>query len=137
MGKTLCRFPEFVLGFFARDGENLFTALSRSTRLWRAIEGSKAPELKLFRHFLLEKLTVDELSFFVEARNSLIGMRSTEDDPPFVTAPYAQCQEFLTAVLGSFSPVLATVSQEAEKQASNGFIDYAVFLSVLVTFYQN
>jgi hypothetical protein len=137
MGRPFCRFPEFVLDFFARDGETLFAALITSTRLWRSLSGVKAPELKLFKHFLVEKLTLDELSFFVEARNSLIGRRSSEDDPLVISIPYAKCQEFATAVLGAFSPVLATVSQEAQKQAQNGFIDYAVFLNVLMTYYQN
>jgi Ca2+-binding EF-hand superfamily protein len=138
MGRRLCRFPEFVIGFFGRDGENLFTSLSRSARLWRAVEGSKVPEVELFRNFLLEKLTVDELSFFVEARHSLIGQRTlTEDDPVICSVPYARCLDFVTAALGAFSPVLAAVSQEAEKQAANGYIDYAMFLSILMTYYQN
>ena len=50
--------------------------------MWRAIEGSQLPEVKLFRSFLLEKLTVDELSFFLEARNSLIGFRTFNEDDP-------------------------------------------------------
>jgi Ca2+-binding EF-hand superfamily protein len=138
MGHRNMRFPEFVIAYFTRDEENLFTGLSRSARLWRLIEGSKAPELKMFRHFLLEKLTMDELSFFVEARHSLLGQRNyTEDDSPSISIPYARCQEFLASVLGTFSPVLAAVSIEAEKHAPGGYIDYATFLNVLTTYYQN
>jgi hypothetical protein len=138
MGHSLCRFPEFVITYFTKAGENLFTALSRSARLWRLIQGSKAPELKLFRHFLLEKLTVDELSFFVGARHSLLGLRNyTEADSPSITLPYAKCQEFLADVLGTFSPVLTQVSIEAGKQAPGGYIDYAAFLTILTTYYQN
>jgi CII-binding regulator of phage lambda lysogenization HflD len=89
MGRSLCRFPEFVLGFYAKDGENLFTALSRSARLWRTIEGVKTAELRLFRHFLTEKMTVDELSFFVDARHTLLGNRQpSEDDPPIQTVSW-------------------------------------------------
>jgi hypothetical protein len=42
----------------------------------------------------------------------------------------------MTSVLGAFSPVLAAVAQEAEKHAANGYIDYAMFLSIFVTYYQ-
>ena len=138
MARPLTRFPEFVVGYFCKDGENIFTGLSKSARMWRAIEGSQLPEVKLFRNFLLEKLTVDELSFFLEARNSLIGFRTfAENDPQEITIEYAKCDEFATAVIGAFSPVLATVKGEASKFAVNGYIDYSQFLTVLIAYYQN
>jgi hypothetical protein len=137
MGHSLVRFPEFVVEFFTRDGDTLFSGLSKGARLWRAVDESKSPEIKLFKQFILEKLTVDELSFFIEARNSLIGQRNfTEDDAQIISVPYAKCREFVASVLGSFSPILTAVCQEAEKHAGNGYIDYAQFLTILVLYYQ-
>jgi vacuolar-type H+-ATPase subunit H len=138
MGRSLCRFPEFVLGFYSKDGDNLFTALSKSARLWRTIEGVKTPELRLFRHFLTEKMTVDELSFFVEARHTLLGdRRVSEDDSPVLTVAWQHCLDYMSSLLGAFSPVLATITQEAQKHVVSGQIDHALFLSVLTTYYQN
>ncbi|OHT10967.1 hypothetical protein TRFO_19545 [Tritrichomonas foetus] len=138
MNHPMHRFPEFVISFFCKDGENMFTALSRAARLWRAIQKNKTPEVKMFRGFLKETLTIDELSFFLEARHSLLGMRNPqEDDPQIITVQYKKCQEFMTSILGAFSPILTTVSQESEKYCVNGYIDYSQFLIILTSFYQS
>lgn len=138
INRALYRFPEFLIQYHCKDGENLFTALSRSARLWRTVKESKLPEMKLFKNFLIEKLSVDELSFFLEARHSLIGLRQVdEDDPQVINIPFEKCQAFMASVLGAFSPILATVTQSAEQFCLNGYIDYAQFLKILVKFYLN
>ena len=138
MNHQLLRFPEFVISYFCKDGENMFTALSRSARIWRAVQDTDIPELKMFRDFLKEKLTVDELSFFLEARNSLLGQKNpTEDDPQITNVQFKKCTEFMSNILGAFSPILTTVTQEAQKFCVNGYIDYAQFLLILTSFYQN
>ena len=57
----------------------MFTDLSRNERSYVARDrGLAAPRSQqLFRNFLLETLSVDELSFFLEARNSLLGFRTS------------------------------------------------------------
>ncbi|KAK8870534.1 hypothetical protein M9Y10_008419 [Tritrichomonas musculus] len=138
MNHQLFRFPEFVIAYFCKDGENMFTALSRSARIWHSIQDTDIPEMKMFRDFLKEKLTVDELSFFLEARNSLLGQKNpTEDDPQIINVQFKKCTEFMSNILGAYSPILTTVTQEAEKFCVNGYIDYAQFLLILTSFYQN
>ena len=138
MGQPLVRFPEFVISYYCKDGGTMFTALLKSARIWRLIQGSEVPELKLFRKFLLEKYTVDELSFFLEMRTSLLGILPIgKDDPEIITIPVVKCRAVMETVLGTFSPVLHQISQEVNKRARNGSIDYAEFIRVMLKFYRN
>ena len=138
MNHLIDRFPEFVISFFCKDGENLFAALSKAARLWRSIQGSELPEVKLFKNFLLEKFTVDELSFFLESRNSLLGHKiPNESDPQVITLQQRKCKEFIRTIFGAFSLSLTSIQQEIEKFCVNGFIDYAQFLLIITSFYQS
>jgi hypothetical protein len=116
----------------------MFVALNRSVRLWRSIEGMKSPEVKLFRKFLVEKYSVDELSFFLEMRHGLLGLpvvKNEEKQPIMVS--FLKCKALMEKVLGSFSPVVHTMTQEAEKFVVQGQVDYAQFIKVMLKFYQN
>lgn len=138
MNKPPMRFPEFIIAYHCKDGENMFTALQRCTRLYRYIEGNKLPEIKVFRKFLLEKFTVDELSFFLEMRTALLGTPSIKsDEPTFINVTFDVCKDLMTRVLGVFSPVVATATAEAEQYVKDGLIDYAQFILVLLKFYKN
>jgi hypothetical protein len=137
MGRPLMRFPEFLISYHCKDGDNMFTALQRCGRLWRAVVGAKLTELKLFHDFLTEECTVDELSFFLELRNALVGgLPVTNHDPPHVTVSYQQCSTLLEKALGTFSPVLQMILKDAEKLVSGGLIDYADFANLMVRYYQ-
>ncbi|OHS98161.1 hypothetical protein TRFO_09009 [Tritrichomonas foetus] len=138
MGRPPMRFPEFVISFHCKDRENMFTALQRSVRMWNFIEDQKIPELKLFKKFLLEKYTVDELSFFLELRCALIGLPPvTSEEAPIIKVSIRKCKEVVCKVLGSFSPVTATVLTEAAQFVQDEFIDYAQFAKILIDYYQN
>ena len=140
MGMPPLRFPEFVVSYFCKDNENMFTALQRCGRLWHFVRYHKIPEIKLFRKFLLEKFTVDELSFFLELRMNLIGLPPVVDDEePVLTVSFAKFKEAVKKVLGSFSPVSTTIIKQAEKLLLNGNenIDYAEFCLILISFYES
>jgi Ca2+-binding EF-hand superfamily protein len=128
------RFPEFIVAWHCKDGENLFGALQRCSRLWRAAKGSKLPEIRLFRKFAMEKFTSDELKFFLELRIGLVGNTFSEDEVLMI--PYKQCRIVLEKILGSFSPIIQVISGEADRSVKNGMIDYAEFSMVMVKFYQ-
>lgn len=138
MGQPLMRFPEFVIAYYAKDKESIFLILQRCTRLWNAIRGQKNPEIKLFRKFLLEKYTVDELSFFLELRMSLIGLPPVSGSEEKVLSVTVQkCKDTISRIFGNFSPIAATIIQETEKLAgSNEYIDYAQFSRILIEYYQ-
>jgi hypothetical protein len=128
------RFPEFVVAWHCKDGENLFAALQRCSRLWRAAKASKLPEIRLFRKFVTEKFTSDELKFFLELRMGLVGNTVSEDEVLMI--PYKQCRLVLETILGSFSPIIQVISGEADRCVKNGMIDYAEFSMVMLKFYQ-
>lgn len=138
MGQPLTRLPEFLISYHCKDGETMFTSLLKCSRIWRNIQSTTIPELKLFRKFLLEKYTVDELSFFLEMRTTLLGILPIgKDDPETITVPLVKCRAVMETILGTFSPVLHSVSQEVNKRVRNGAIDYAEFISVMLKFYRN
>lgn len=138
MGMPPMRFPEFVVSYYCQDKENMFTALQRCGRLWNMIQKHKVPEIKLFRKFLLEKFSVDELSFFLELRMNLIGLPPVvEDEDPIITVSFIKFKEAVKKVLGSFSPVSTTIIKQAEKLLNGKEdLDYAEFSLILINFYQ-
>jgi hypothetical protein len=136
MGRQVMRFPEFVIAWHSKDGDTLFTVLQRCTRLYKAVQNSRVPEMRLFRKCLLEKFTVDELSFFLELRESLIDTTPTGNTSPIVIQ-YKDCRSAMEKLLGQFSPILQIVSGEAEKFVDHGTIDYATFGLVIMRFYRN
>ena len=137
MGRQPTRFPEFVINYFCKDGESIFIALQRAARVYRLAAASKNPEAKLFIKFLLESYTVDELTFFLEIRYSLIGLPFVGNDTPqLLNVPYSKCKELLEKVIGVFSPSLAPMISETEKLVFSDYIDYASFLTILLKFYR-
>ena len=137
MGRPPQRFPEFVINYFCKDGESIFIALQRAARIYRLASASTNPEAKLFIKFLLESYTVDELTFFLEIRYSLIGLPFIPNDTPqLLNVPYVKCKELLEKVIGVFSPSLAPMVAETEKLVFSDYIDYASFLTILLKFYR-
>jgi hypothetical protein len=136
IGKPVMRFPEFVVAWHCKDGESLFAALQRCARLYRAITNTKRTEFKIFKWCLTEKFFVDELSFFLELRESLVGTTAAADPAP-IRVQYRTCQAVMENLLGRFLPIVQIVSGEAEKRVDNGTIDYADFAIVIMQFYRN
>ena len=137
MGKKPIRFPEFIVSYYSKEDDNLFTSLQRSARLWRIVQKSKSLECKLFTKFLIENYTVDELTFFLEIRYALLGLPSIDEDaPPLINIPFVRCKNLLQKVLGAFSTALQTITWELEKLVSGDYIDYAAFSTVLLKFYK-
>jgi hypothetical protein len=135
--RPLLRFPEFVVCYYFKDDANISTSLHHCKKLWKSIKGMKAPEVQLFRRFLKEKYTLDELSFFLEMRHGLVGLPCIRtDEPGLLSVPLNSCRELMARVLGAFSPVASLVGDEAQKLADqNGNINYAVFLGLFIKFY--
>jgi len=137
MGKKPMRFPEFVVSYYSKDDENIFTALQKSARLWRVTQKTKSTEIKIFTKFLSESYTVDELSFFLEIRFALLGLPPVDDDAPsIINVPFAKCKTLLQKILGVYSPILATITLDAEKFVFSDFIDYSAFCQILLKFYR-
>ena len=138
IGKPPIRFPEFVLSFYCKDIESMFTSIQRCVRLWHLIKGQKNVEVKIFRKFLLEKYTVDELSFFLEFRMGLIGLPpiSTIDEPLYIKVPISKCKQSISTILGEFSPIVTTIMSDAQQYVQDDYIDYAQFSKLILDYYQ-
>jgi hypothetical protein len=130
------RFPEFVLAWHCKDGDTMFTALQGCARLYRALESTTVVELRLFRKFLLEKFTVDELSFFLELQATITAPIPNDVGVP-IMVPYTECRAKLEQLLGQYSPVVQIIAGEAEKFVKQGLINYANFALVVLRFYRN
>jgi hypothetical protein len=136
-GRPLTRFPEFVVIYFFKDDNKISSALHFCEKLWKNLKKVKAPEVKLFRKFLKERYTLDELAFFLELRFGLLGVPAIlTTEPAEIKVPHQQCKELMTRTLGAFSPIASIVGDEAEKLLDqNKMINYAVFLDLFMKFY--
>jgi hypothetical protein len=136
-GRPLARFPEFVLLYFFKDDNKISSALHFCDRLWKGLRKMKATQAKLFRKFLKERYTLDDLSFFLELGFGLLGVppiRPTE--PVEIKMRYQNCQNLMTRRLGAFSPIALIVGDEAERLLDQSkMINYAVFLDLFMKFY--
>lgn len=134
--KPLQRFPEFVLTYFFQEDNKIGSALHSCRRLRKLLKGVKNTEVRMFKRFLKEKYSLDELTFFLEIRHGLIGLpviRQTEN--PIIKIPYSRCKDLMDRILGGFSPVASLVDDEASKQTHEGEIDYGVFMDIFIKFY--
>lgn len=134
--RSLMRLPEFVVCFFYKDDKRIGTSLHLCKKLWEQIQNTESVEIRLFHDFLIEKLTLDELTFFLEMRNGLIGLPLVQtSDQPNILVQYKKCTELMDRVLGAFSPVASLIADDAQKYVKDGKIDYAVFLDLFLKFY--
>ena len=148
--RTLMRFPEFIVCYYYKDDKKIGTALHKCKALWEAIEQyydrdekgnskndpSKYPEIDLFKQFVQEKLTLDELTFFLEIRNGLIGLPFIKDnESAYIFLPITKCEEVMNQILGAFSPVASLVGDEVKSLSDDGKIDYALFMKTFLKFY--
>lgn len=135
--RPLTRMPEFVIMYYYKDDNKIGTALHMAKRLWKACKGSKSTEVKMFRKFLKEKYTLDELTFFLEMRHGLLGLPVVKDrEESLIKIPYSSCKALMDRILGAFSPIASLIGDEAEKLLDKSKnIDYALFLQVFLNFY--
>ena len=135
--RPLTRMPEFVIMYYYKDDNKIGTALHMAKRLWKSCKGAKSAEIKMFRKFLKEKYTLDELTFFLEMRHGLLGLPVVKDrEDSMIKIPYTKCKALMDRILGAFSPVASLIGDEAEKLVDKSKnIDYAAFLQVFVNFY--
>lgn len=132
------RFPEFVISYFSQEGQTLFLALNAAARLWRAVAASKVPELRLFRRALKEKITQDEMSFVLDVRYALLGLPNIQtEEPQIIYVSKEKCQEIVSLIFGQYSPSLPQINTALDKGYSGDKIDYALFITVLLDFYQS
>jgi len=137
INRPLTRLPEFIISFYSKDGESVFASLQKCVRLWHLIEKNKTPEVHIFRKFVTEKLTVDELSFFLETRYALLGLPDVDQNcPAVIIVPFSKCKELLEKVLGAFSPVVAKIIEQSQEFIQEDNIDYAQFFTVFLDFYK-
>lgn len=136
--RPLMRLPEFIVSFFYKDDKRIGTSLHLCKKLWESIQNSESIEIRLFYDFLVEKLTLDELTFFLEMRHGLVGLPLVQSsDPPNILVPYKKCTELMDRVLGAFSPISSLIADDAQKFVDKGKIDYAVFLDLFIKFYSS
>ncbi|OHS94370.1 hypothetical protein TRFO_39454 [Tritrichomonas foetus] len=134
--KPLMRLPEFVVFFFYKDDKKIGSALHACKKLWTDIQDHPNAEIKIFKDFLLEKLSLDELTFFLEMRFGLLGLPVIHNlEPEIIKVSFEICSDLMNRVLGAFSPVASLVGDEAKALVEDGSIDYAVFLQLFIKFY--
>lgn len=135
--RPLLRFPEFVVYFYYKDDRKIGTALHLCKKLWTLVEETKnSIEVEMFKDFLEEKLTLDELTFFLEMRHGILGLPVvTKDEPSTIHVQYTKCSSLMDRVLGAFSPISQLVGDEAQKKVKKGKIDHAEFLNLFIRFY--
>jgi len=137
-GRPLIRFPEFVLSFYILEEERVSAALHECQRLWKLVSENNSTETKLFTSFLTETYSNDELSFFLEMRNSLIGLPTvSENDPSVIKVDFAKCKELIEHVVGSLSSTSENIMRQTEKIVENNEVNYADFLHVFMKFYSS
>jgi hypothetical protein len=135
--RPLTRFPEFVVAYYFKDDSKIASALHSCESLWKDVKALDTAEGRLFKRFLKEKFTLDELTFFLELRNGLLGLPVVRpQEPPVVKVAFATCRDLLSQVMGAFSPVAGIVGEEAARFIDkNKMIDYAQFLELALKFY--
>ncbi|KAH0792374.1 hypothetical protein GPJ56_003720 [Histomonas meleagridis] len=136
MGKTLIRFPEFLVSYYYQENKGMFRCIQKCKRIIHIIETDEKPETKLFKKFLYEKFTVDELSFFLEMRTFLINDYENETQQ-VINLPIGTCQEFIAKILGSKTPITKTLYEELKNFEVNEKIDFSQFSLILLKYYRN